>query len=116
LMAALTLGTQAWSLATGSSHWQTMVFTVLCWLQLAHVLAIRSERESLFSLGLFSNMPLFAAVTLTFLLQMATIYLPSLNSVFKTVPLSLPEFAITVAIAAVVFVAVEVEKWVKRRG
>jgi Ca2+-transporting ATPase len=47
---------------------------------------------------------------------MATIYLPSLNSVFKTVPLSPPEFAITVVIAAVVFVAVEVEKWVKHRG
>jgi Ca2+-transporting ATPase len=46
---------------------------------------------------------------------MATIYVPTLNSIFKTVPLSLPEFAITVAIAAAVFVAVEVEKWVKRR-
>jgi P-type Ca2+ transporter type 2C len=116
LMAGLTLGTQAWSLATGSSHWQTMVFTVLCWSQLAHVLAIRSERESLFRLGLLSNMPLFAAVILTFLLQMATIYVPALNSIFKTVPLSLPEVIITIAIAAVVFVAVEVEKWIKRRG
>jgi Ca2+-transporting ATPase len=115
LMAALTLGTQAWSLASASSHWQTMVFTVLCCSQLAHVLAIRSERQSLFSLGLFSNMPLFGAVTLTFVLQMATIYVPALNSIFKTVPLSLPELATILVIAAVVFVAVEVEKWVKRR-
>jgi len=116
LMAALALGTQAWSLASGSSHWQTMVFTVLCWSQLAHVLAIRSERESLFSLGLRSNMPLLGAVILTFMLQMTTIYVPTLNSIFKTAPLSLLEFAITLAIAAVVFIAVEVEKWVKRRG
>jgi P-type Ca2+ transporter type 2C len=116
LMAGLTLGTQAWSLATGSSHWQTMVFTVLCWSQLAHVLAIRSERESLFSLGLRSNLPLLGAVILTFVLQMATIYLPAFNSIFKTEALSLPEFVITLAIAAVVFVAVEIEKWVRRRG
>jgi Ca2+-transporting ATPase len=116
LMAALTLGTQAWSLATGTGHWQTMVFTVLCWCQLAHVLAIRSERDSLFSLGLFSNMPLFGAVSLTFLLQLATIYVPSLNHVFKTAPLSLREFAMTLVIGAVVFMAVEVEKWLKRRG
>ena len=45
LMAALVLGTQAWSLASASSHWQTMVFTVLCLSQLAHVLAIRSEHD-----------------------------------------------------------------------
>jgi Ca2+-transporting ATPase len=55
LMAALVLGTQAWSLAAGSAHWQTLVFTTLCFAQLAHVVAIRSERESLFTQGLWSN-------------------------------------------------------------
>jgi Ca2+-transporting ATPase len=115
LMAALALGTQAWSLASASSHWQTMVFTVLCWSQLAHVLAIRSERTSLFSQGLFSNTPLLGAVALTFVLQMATIYVPAFNSIFRTAPLALPELAATLAIAAIVFVAVEVEKWVRRR-
>jgi Ca2+-transporting ATPase len=115
LMAALVLGTQAWSLASASSHWQTMVFTLLCLSQLAHVLAIRSERESLFSQGLFSNLPLLGAVALTFVLQMATIYVPALNSIFKTMPLSPAELAATFTIAAVVFVAVEIEKWTKRR-
>jgi Ca2+-transporting ATPase len=114
-MAALTLGTQAWSLSGGSTHWQTMVFTVLCWSQLAHVLAIRSERESLFSQGLFSNAPLFGAVILTVVLQMATIYVPALNGIFNTVPLSVTELAASLAVAAVIFVAVEVEKWCRRR-
>ena len=93
-----------------------MVFTVLCWSQLAHVLAIRSERDSLFNLRVRSNLPLLGAVILTFMLQMATIYVPALNSIFKTAPLSLLELAITLAIAAVVLVTVEVEKWAKRRG
>jgi Ca2+-transporting ATPase len=92
-----------------------MVFTVLCLSQLAHVLAIRSERESLLSQGVFSNTPLLGAVALTFVLQMATIYMPTLNDIFKTVPLSPAELAAILAIAAFVFVAVEVEKWVKRR-
>jgi P-type Ca2+ transporter type 2C len=92
-----------------------MVFTVLCLSQLAHVLAIRSERESLFSQRLFSNRPLLGAVILTVALQMATIYVPVLNSIFKTAPLGPAELAATLAIAAVVFVAVEVEKWIKRR-
>jgi Ca2+-transporting ATPase len=114
-MAALVLGTQAWSLASGTSHWQTMVFTVLCLSQLAHVLAIRSERESLFRLGLLSNKPLLGAVALTFGLQMATIYVPALNDIFRTAPLSAAELAAAIAIASVIFVAVEVEKWVRRR-
>jgi Ca2+-transporting ATPase len=114
LTAALVLGTQAWSLAA-SLHWQTMVFTVLCLSQLAHVLAIRSEHESLLSQGLFSNLPLLGAVTLTFVLQMATIYVPALNHIFKTAPLSFGELAASLAIASLVFVAVEIEKWVKRK-
>lgn len=114
-MAALTIGTQAWSFYAGSAHWQTMVFTVLCLSQLANVLAIRSERESLFAQGLLSNKPLLGAVILAFLLQMATVYVPILNGVFKTKPLSLGELAVTLLISSGVFFAVEAEKWLKRR-
>ena len=115
LMAGLTLGTQAWFFHAGSPHWQTMAFTVLCLAQLAHVLAIRSERQSLFTQGLLSNRPLLGAVGLTVALQFGTIYVPSLNGVFKTEALSVGEVALTLAAASVVFIAVEIEKWVKRR-
>ncbi|MBI4587964.1 MAG: cation-transporting P-type ATPase, partial [Candidatus Rokubacteria bacterium] len=116
LMAGLTIGTQGWFLHAGSDRWQTMVFTVLALSQLAHVLAIRSERESLFTQGLRSNLPLLGAVVLTVLLQMATVYVPVLNGIFKTDPLSLGELALTFVLASAVFLAVEVEKWVKRRS
>ena len=54
LIGALCLGVQAWALRAGAdeaanAHWQTMVFTVLTFAQMAHLLAIRSERESLFT-------------------------------------------------------------------
>lgn len=116
LIGGLCLLVQAWALATGHAHWQTMVFTVLTLGQMAHVLAIRSETESLFRLGLGSNRPLLGAVLLTFVLQLATIYVPVLNPIFKTEPLSLAELAICLGAAAVVFVAVEIEKlWRRRR-
>jgi Ca2+-transporting ATPase len=115
LMGAASLGTQAWSLRTGFAHWQTMVFTVLCLNQMGHVLAIRSERESLFSQGLFSNKPLVGAFALTFALQMATIYVPFLNPIFKTQPLTAAELGFTLAMSTVVFIAVEIEKFFKRR-
>jgi len=114
LMGGVSLATQAWSLKTGHAHWQTMVFTVLCLSQMGHVLAIRSESESLFSQGLFSNKPLTGAFLLTLALQMATIYVPQLNPVFKTEPLSMNELFITLGASSLVFCAVEIEKWSKR--
>ncbi len=117
LLASLCLGVQAWAISTGHAHWQTMVFTVLTLGQMAHVIAIRSETESTWQLGLFSNKPLLGAVLLTFALQMATIYVPWLNPIFKTEPLSAPELAICVAAAAIVWGAVEIEKtWRRRRA
>lgn len=115
LMAGITLAVQAWTMKIGNGHWQTMVFTVLCLTQLGHVLAIRSEKESLFSVGLFSNKHLLGAVVLTFALQMATLYIPFLNPIFKTEPLSLNDLILVVVLSSVVFVAVEIEKVFKRR-
>jgi Ca2+-transporting ATPase len=116
LMAALTLLTQAWALNNGSSHWQTMVFTVLTLSQLAHVLAIRSEKESFFSIGFFSNLPMAATIILTFLLQMSTIYVPAFNAIFKTEPLAGGELLFCLAMSSIVFFAVEAEKLLVRRG
>jgi Ca2+-transporting ATPase len=115
LMAGVVLFVQAWSLKTGHTHWQTMVFTVLCLTQLGNVLAIRSERESLFTIGVFSNKYLFGAVLLTLALQMATIYVPQLNPVFKTQPLTFNELLLTLSLSSVVFFAVEGEKLLRRR-
>lgn len=115
LMGIVSLFVQAWSIWTDHAHWQTMVFTVLCLSQMGHVLAIRSERESVFTQGLFSNKPLLGAIVLTFVLQLATIYVPFLNPIFKTVPLTIPELAFSLGLSSVVFVAVEIEKLVKRR-
>jgi Ca2+-transporting ATPase len=106
---------QAWALATGHAHWQTMVFTVLTLAQMAHVMAIRSESEPLWRQGLASNRPLLGAVLLTLALQMATIYVPVLQPIFKTEALDLAELGICFAAAAVVYLAAEAEKaW--RRG
>ncbi|HUC79559.1 MAG TPA: cation-transporting P-type ATPase, partial [Flavisolibacter sp.] len=115
LMAALTLGTQVWAINTEHTHWQTMVFTVLSLVQLAHVLAIRSDEEFIYRKGFFSNPLLVGAVAITFLLQLGVIYLPFANSIFKTQPLTLSELGLCILLAAVLFHAVEAEKWIKKR-
>ena len=98
----------------GVAAWQTMVISVIAFSQLAHVLAIRSERESLVTQGLMSNKPLTGAVLLTVLLQIAIIYVPALNDLFRTQPLGVMELIWTFLAGAVVFVAVELEKWIRR--
>ncbi|HEY8905999.1 MAG TPA: cation-translocating P-type ATPase [Rhodoferax sp.] len=115
LLGGLCLGIQTWAISSGHAHWQTMVFTVLTLGQMAHVMGIRSETEPLWRLGLGSNRPLLGAVLLTFALQMAAIYVPFLNPIFKTQPLTPAELALCLAAAAVVWMVVELEKaW--RRG
>jgi Ca2+-transporting ATPase len=116
LIGALSVLSQGWAWHAGLAQWQTIVFTVLTLSQLAHVLVIRSERESLFTLGLWSNRPLLGVVVLTVGLQLAVIYVPFLQAIFRTAALTPFELLVCFALPGVVFVAVEVEKWLVRRG
>jgi Ca2+-transporting ATPase len=95
--------------------WQTMVFTTLALSRMGLAQTMRSERDSLFQIGLLSNKPLLGAVALTFGLQMAVIYVPFLQAVFKTTPLSASDLAICLALSTVVFWAMELDKWLIRR-
>jgi len=116
LMAGVVLGLQAWAIHIGDSHWQTMVFTVLCILQLGHVMAIRSEKLSLFQQGILSNKPLLTTVAVTICAQLATVYIPALNPVFKTQPLTAGELGLVLGLSTIVFIAVEIEKYFKRKN
>lgn len=55
-------------------------------------------------------------VVLSVGLQMAVLYVPWLNTVFKTEPLSAFELLLCFLLAGVLFVAVEIEKLLVRRG
>ena len=112
LMAGVTLFTQYWAIRQ-DWHWQTMVFSVLSFSQLAHVMAIRSDRTFLYKQGLLSNKPLLYSVGFTMVLQLGVIYLPWLNEIFRTQPLDLTELGFCAGMALIVFHAVEMEKWIK---
>ncbi len=115
LLTIFCLGLQYWAIKHADTHWQTMVFTTLTLGQMAHVMAIRSESDSLLTQGLLSNRPLLGAVGLTFALQMAVIYIPFLQPIFKTQPLSLEEMALCIGLALLVGATVEIEKAGTRR-
>jgi Ca2+-transporting ATPase len=116
VMAGIALAVQASAWHAGSAQWQTLVFTTLCFMQLGHVLAIRSEETSLWTLGLLTNRPLAGAVALTVALQLAVVYLEPLNAIFRTVPLTAGQLALAAGSAVAILAIVEAEKWWRRRA
>jgi Ca2+-transporting ATPase len=116
LIGLVPLGVGYWGWSNGEAAWQTMVFTTLTLGQMAHALAVRSPRESLFRLGLLSNKALLGAVGLTFALQLAVVYLPFLQRVFDTQSLSPGVLALNLGLSAIILVAVEFAKWLQRRS
>lgn len=95
--------------------WSTMVFTTLVISQMGHALAIRSEQDSVFKIGLFSNKAMLGAVALTAGLQLALIYVPFLSDFFGTTPLTLGQLALCYSAAIVTFAYVEFDKWLFER-
>jgi Ca2+-transporting ATPase len=116
LMGAICIGTQGWAIHAGNEKWMTMVFTVLSISQMGHAMAIRSDWKSLFNQSILGNIQLAGAVLLTLGLQMAVIYVPFLQDIFRTQSLTLIELLTCIGLSSIVFWAVELEKWVKRRS
>jgi len=114
LLGALCLAAQYLGQTMGEGVWRTMVFTTLGLAQMSNALAVRSERESLFRMGLLSNKFLLGAVLLTIFLQMLVVYVPFLQPIFGTTSLSLGQLGVTLGLSALLFVAIEISKAISR--
>jgi P-type Ca2+ transporter type 2C len=93
---------------------RTMAFTTLVLAQLFNCFNARSDRTSAFH-RLFTNRYLWAAITLSALLQIAVVQLPFLNNAFGTMPLGGEEWLICLGLASVVLWADEAKKLIQRR-
>jgi Ca2+-transporting ATPase len=114
VLAAVSLGMGYWAWRNGDTAWQTMIFTTVTLSQMGNALALRSDRESLFKMGLFSNKFLLGSVILTIALQLAVIYVPFLQKIFETQALSFTDLMISLGLSTAVFISVELFKWFLR--
>jgi len=116
VLAAAALFTQYYAMSHGydTATQQTMVFTVLCFVQLVNALSVRSSSRSMFSKSIFSNAGMWGAIALTVVLQLLIIYVPALDFIFKTKPLELKAFEIILTITAASAVAIELIKYLTR--
>jgi Ca2+-transporting ATPase len=116
LITLLALGLGYGYAVAGHAVAQTMIFTTLALAQVWQALAVRSEEDSLFSIGLLSNKPLFGLALLVVALQLLAVYVPFLQEFFQTRPLSLTDLALSVGVSSLVLIAIEIEKGIKRGG
>ena len=93
---------------------QTLAFTTLVLFQLFNVFAARSDTQSAVR-GLGRNPWLLLAVLVSFLLQVAVVYWPPLQRAFRTVPLSLGDWLVSLAVSSTVLWLGELRKLVRRR-
>ncbi len=94
---------------------RTAAFIVLSCAQLFHSFNCRSMTESLFKLGIFSNTKLVLATLVSFLMQMAVVYLPFAQKIFKTEPLGLFDWLLVLIISSLPLWAMEIWKVVNKK-
>jgi Ca2+-transporting ATPase len=93
----------------------TMAFLTLSLCEIFHSLNLRSSINSLFAVK-SQNKYLLLAMVLSFVLTMAVIYIPGLNTVFKLTALPLVNFVEAFGVALLIIPAVEIEKAISRTG
>ena len=99
----------------GDPTWQSVLFTMLIFGQLGLALEVRAEKQSLFTVGLFTNKPMLGAVGIGLAAHLVILYVPWAQRVFGTVPLDPAHFALATGGALVVMATVEIYKVGLRR-
>jgi Ca2+-transporting ATPase len=94
---------------------RTVAVTTMVFFQFFQAWNSRSELQSVFSISPMSNPFLFYSMIAAFLAQLSVIYVPVLQWVFRTEPISMNEWAQIILVASTVILAVEADKWLRRR-
>ena len=94
---------------------QTMAVTTVIMFQVFYVLNCRSLKDSLLSIGLWSNMTVFIGIAALLLLQLGFIYLPLMNAIFGSLPLSAKDLLVATAVGMIILPVISVEKLLRNR-
>jgi len=102
-------------LVAGEEHGRTMAFATLSISELLRAYTSRSERYSLWSLGVFTNKWMQVAVLVSLAILLSIIYVPFLDPIFGTTFLTGRDWLVMLPLILLPSVAAEANKWVLRR-
>ncbi len=94
---------------------RTVAFCVMVISQLFHSFNCRNARRSLFEIGVLSNKKLLLATGLSLIMQIAIVYIPYFEGIFKVSPLELKDWIIVFGFSSLIFFITEVTKCFKRK-
>lgn len=94
---------------------RTVAFTVMVGAQLVHAFNCRSDRWSVFHVGLFTNRPLIWALLVSLAVQVAIVTIPAAQPLFKVSPLPTEDWELMAAMVLLPLLVVEGRKAIKRR-
>ncbi|MFZ1415386.1 MAG: HAD-IC family P-type ATPase [Defluviicoccus sp.] len=94
---------------------QTEAVTTVILFQIFYLLNCRSLKASMFRIGLFSNLWIYAGIGTVLLLQIGFIYLPFMNEVFGSAPIDLPAWLRAAGVAVLIMPLIGIEKWWRSR-
>ncbi len=94
---------------------RTVAVTTMVFFQFFQAWNSRSELQSIFHIKLLSNPFLFFSMIAAFLAQLSVIYVPALQWVFRTEPITPGEWLRILTVSATVVLVVEADKWLRRR-
>jgi Ca2+-transporting ATPase len=81
------------------AHARTMAFTLLAISPLFHAFSCRSEYQSIFRVGLFTNKFLLGAVATSAGVHLITLFVPPLHGIFRTHLMTGTEWAVVLGLA-----------------
>jgi P-type Ca2+ transporter type 2C len=118
MLAAIALGAFAYTLYglhQEVDQARTVAFTVMVIAQLVHAFNCRSERLSLFHVGLWTNRPLLLAFSFSLAIQIAVLTVPAAAPVFKVALLPVEDWVLMGAMGMLPFLFMELMKALRRR-
>jgi Ca2+-transporting ATPase len=118
MLGAISLGAFAYSLYAlhrEVEQARTVAFTVMVMVQLVHAFNCRSERLSLFQVGMWTNRPLLLSFSLSLGIQVAVLTIPAAASIFKVAPLPIEDWALMGVMSLLPLLLMELIKALRRR-
>jgi Ca2+-transporting ATPase len=103
------------SSGTGIAEARTVAVNVFVMGELMYLFNCRSLTKSVFEVGFFSNLSVFAGAGIMFILQLLFTYVPAMNTAFHSRPIGLDSWVRILAAASLIVVVVGIEKFIVRR-
>lgn len=91
---------------------RTVTFITMMMFQWFNALNCRSEKKSIFQIGLFSNFWLSIVSISIMVLQILIVYTTPMQYIFKTVPLDLHHWMYAISIASTILIFEEIRKYI----